>query len=112
MKCPACGEYNASHIQRCHCGYDLIPQTLQQHPIDEGATKQSVSSNQVMAWGLRRCAKCGSLMYMYLCEEMYINGAIPSGKRLHFRCVRCRKEIKIRSPWRRCLLVFGTLLFA
>ena len=59
----------------------------------------------------RKCAKCGSIMAMFLCENMFISGLIPSGKRMYFRCEACGKEIKIRSLWRLCLVFFGCLMF-
>jgi hypothetical protein len=51
---------------------------------------------------------------MALCriENMYLNGVIPSGKRLYFRCPSCGKEIKVRSLWRNLLALPGCLLFA
>jgi hypothetical protein len=112
MKCPACGDYHAAHVQKCHCGYDLIPKALKPRPADERETTQPLASAEVRSQELRSCAKCGSLMYMYLCEEMYLNGFIPSGKRFYFRCAQCQKEIKIRSPWRFSLLIWGSVSFA
>jgi hypothetical protein len=44
-------------------------------------------------------------------ENMFLNGLIPSGKRLYFQCVRCGKEIKVRSLWRNLLALPGCLIF-
>ncbi len=63
-----------------------------------------VPSIQIDERPTRTCAKCGSVMTMFLCEHVFINGLIPSGKRMHFRCTACGKEIKLRSWGRLCLI--------
>jgi hypothetical protein len=64
----------------------------------------SVPNIQIDEQPTRRCAKCGSVMTMVLCEHVFINGLIASGKRMHFRCTACGKEIKLRSWGRLCLI--------
>lgn len=63
-------------------------------PLPSDFTSKSISIEDQPT---RYCAKCGSLMTMFLCENAYIYGTIPAGKRMHYRCTACEKEIKLRS---------------
>lgn len=61
---------------------------------------------------MRRCAKCGSEMYVTKSERMTINGIFPSGKKIYFSCLNCGNEIKLRSPWRITLglIIWGQIV--
>src|SRR5437016_769609 len=72
----------------------------QGEPIARGSEKLS----------MRMCAKCGSIMECFFCEQMFTRVVIPAGVEMHFRCQTCGMEITTRSAWRISLILFGFLL--
>ncbi len=52
---------------------------------------------------MRRCAKCGSEMYVTKSERQNIGGIYPIGSWIYFSCLNCGNEIKLRSRW--CLIL-------
>ncbi len=111
MECPQCGAENTADARQCRCGHDFPTNTLVQTQGREEQPDELASEIPIGGRPLRRCAKCGATMAMHLCENMYLNGVIPSGKRMHFRCGMCGKQIKIRSLWRLCLIFLGCPIF-
>ena len=59
----------------------------------------------------RRCPKCGSLMSMYHCEQIYHLLHVPEGKKMYYRCAVCRKEIMLRSAGRILLIALACPFF-
>ena len=108
MNCPECGAEHAVPPNRCHCGH-IFPDTPVE-PLYKGSDND-VHPVPRPRWHFRTCAKCGSVMVLYLVENMFLHYVIPTGKRFYFRCGNCGKEIKVRSLWRNLLAIPGCLMF-
>jgi hypothetical protein len=114
MKCPDCGTQHSVPVERCPCGHEFSAGAFR--PLYEESEVEPVAEEPPVAPNpeppFRRCAKCGSLMGVVRVDHMFINGVIPSGRRLYFRCVCCGKAIKLRSLWRNLLVgLAGCFLF-
>lgn len=109
MNCPECGAEQPSVADRCDCGY--VFSTGRRKSLYEGADDDAGAAFRLRG-PFRKCAKCGSGMTLYLVENMFINGLIPSGKRFYFQCVGCGKQLKLRSLWRNLLAIPGCFFFA
>jgi hypothetical protein len=108
MNCPECGAEQPITSEHCSCGYDFsaVPRkSLYKGADDDGDSRIRLRGP------FRQCAKCGSAMTLYLVENMFINGLIPSGKRFYFQCGSCGKQIKLRSLWRNLLAIPGCFFF-
>jgi hypothetical protein len=132
MKCPECAAEYTFAPQHCPCGhvFSAAPRPSLYKGTDDDAHFAHAGQHRPPApmslykgsnedaypafrlpGPFRKCAKCGSVMALSRVEKMFLNGLIPSGKSLYFRCQNCGKVIKVRSLWRNLLALPGCFLF-
>lgn len=91
-RCPTCGVINSAHF----CAY-CNQLATNKSSSDACATIPEENQAGDLRVPPRRCAKCGSVMVCNRIESCYVNGVIPWGKAIHFRCCNCEHEIDLQS---------------